>query len=174
MKEKTSWKALFIAKQPMDEMQKQTMLRIDHNGAWLVIVGLVASIAIQGLMGAGLKQVAGEFVVFLLMAGYELVAYLRAGIWCEWLKAGWATNLAAACLVGAVLLIYAMLLHSNLVYALRAAGYGGGLCFVLAQLSTVIYKSRHKALEDPDEEEATGHRMPPTIDETEEKKTDGK
>ena len=41
-----------MKKSNLDEMQEQALLRIEHTGCCLVFWGLLAAMAVQGVMGA--------------------------------------------------------------------------------------------------------------------------
>lgn len=95
-------------KSNLDEWQEQTLLRIERNGCWFAFWALLASLFIQqAVFGMGeLKAVAGEWIIFMLLAAYLAAACMQNGIWDRRLKADPKTNLlvslAAAILFAAV------------------------------------------------------------------------
>ena len=57
----------FFRKNNLDEMQEQKMLKIEHNGFWLLYWGLFAALLIQAVLYRGdLHAMTGELI--LLMA----------------------------------------------------------------------------------------------------------
>ena len=82
-------------KSNLDEWQEQTLLRIERNGCWLAFWALLASLFIQqAVFGMGeLKAVAGEWIIFMLLAAYLAAACMQNGIWDRRLKADPKTNL---------------------------------------------------------------------------------
>ena len=53
------------SKNMLDEMQDRKLLKIEEFGFWLVFWVLFAVILLQALMGATLKELAGEIAVLL-------------------------------------------------------------------------------------------------------------
>lgn len=64
----------------LDEMQEQTLRKIESQGFWLLWVGLLAAILVQPLLQVPSAQIPGEFTVFLAADGYLLLQCLRNGI----------------------------------------------------------------------------------------------
>lgn len=64
-----------------DEMMEQKLLKIEHNGMWISFWGLLIAIVVQAIMGVPFKQMAGEWIVFMVLALYTSIACLRSGIW---------------------------------------------------------------------------------------------
>ena len=50
----------------LDEMQDQKLLKLEEYGFWILFWTLLASILIQLITGAGMKEVIGEIIVFLI------------------------------------------------------------------------------------------------------------
>lgn len=67
----------------LDEMQEQTLLRIEHNMAWLAFYGLLCVILGHLLfLGAdAVRYLIGEFIVFFLISGYLVIDCVRKGVW---------------------------------------------------------------------------------------------
>ena len=143
-----------MKKNNLDEMQEQELLKIEHNGCWLAYWGLLAVIAVQMLMGAPGSQVLGEWIVFMVLALYIVIACLRKGIWDRHLKANRKTNLIisllAAAAAGILITVSNPYLSEPLDYVL-VAGISGGftfvLCFIALSLSMKLYKKRREKLE---------------------------
>lgn len=95
-----------MKKSNLDEMQEQALLRIEHTGCWLAFWGLLAAMAIQGILGAGIRELAGEWIVFMGLCLYLLVSCLRCGIWDRTLKANRKTNLIVSLIAGAAVGVF--------------------------------------------------------------------
>ena len=63
-----------MKKSNLDEMQEQELLKIEHNGCWLAFWGLLAVMAIQMVMGVPGTQMLGEWIVFMVLALYLVIA----------------------------------------------------------------------------------------------------
>ena len=143
-----------MKKNNLDEMQEQELLKIEHNGCWLAFWGLLAVMAIQMVMGVPGTQMLGEWIVFMVLALYLVIACLRKGIWDRHLKANRKTNLIISLLAGAaagiLITVSNPYLSEPLDYVL-VAGISGGftfvLCFIALSLSTKLYKKRREKLE---------------------------
>lgn len=145
-------------KSNLDEWQEQTLLRIERNGCWLAFWALLASLFIQqAVFGMGeLKAVAGEWIIFMLLAAYLAAACMQNGIWDRRLKADPKTNLlvslATAIFFAAVFAVVGYCNYRSLPGA--AATFAVlflGLFVVLfgaLSLSAAMYKKRANALEE--------------------------
>ena len=143
-----------MKKSNLDEMQEQALLKIEHNGCWLAFWGLLAAMALQMVMRVPGRQMLGEWIVFMALSLYIVIACLRKGIWGRRLKAGWKTNLVgsviAAVATGILVTLSNPYLSEPLDYVL-VAGLTGGFTFVLclAALSvcTRLYRNRRNKLD---------------------------
>lgn len=72
--------SLYSKKNQLDEMQEQTMRKIESHGFWLLWGSLLAAWIVQTVFGAADKA-AGEWVVFMIGCIYTGVACLRNGLW---------------------------------------------------------------------------------------------
>lgn len=72
--------SLYSKKNRLDEMQEQTMRKIESHGFWLLWGSLLAAWIVQMMFGAADKA-AGEWVVFMIGCIYTGVACLRNGLW---------------------------------------------------------------------------------------------
>ena len=72
--------SLYSKKNQLDEMQEQTMRKIESHGFWLLWGSLLAAWIVQTVFGAADKA-AGEWVVFMIGCIYTVVACLRNGLW---------------------------------------------------------------------------------------------
>lgn len=63
---------IFSKKNQLDEMQEQTLRKIESRGFWLMWWGLFAVIIFQLMMQADISQMAGEWIVFMAACLYTL------------------------------------------------------------------------------------------------------
>ena len=74
-------------KSNLDERQELKLLKIEHNGCWIAFWGLLIVMSIQMVMGNdSIKNLAGEWVVFMSLALYLSIDCMRNGIWDRKLK----------------------------------------------------------------------------------------
>lgn len=67
-------------KKKLDEREIMEMYKIEHYGFWFMYWALLASIFIQFIFfDASIKQVCGEWVVFMIAAVASSIAYYRGG-----------------------------------------------------------------------------------------------
>ena len=148
----------------LDERQEQTLLKIEHNGCWIAFWGLLAALIVeQFLFGPEFRYIAGEWIVFMVMAIYLAVDCLRNGIWDRRMKANGKSVLAASAIAGlvfaAVMFVITMIRYpGHPVGSASAALIGFAmtfvLCFIVLSLSAKSYKKRIEKLEqEPEEEE---------------------
>ena len=154
-------------KSNLDEMQEAKLLEIEHNGCWLAFWGLLIAMIVQLFTTdtADLpRTLAGEWILFMALAGYLGWTCLRNGIWDRRLKADRKTNLIASLIAAAVsgLISCALLL-------VRYHSVGGAvatfaicfvavfvICFLLLSLTARNYRKKLAQLESlGDEEEET-------------------
>ena len=143
-----------MKKNNLDEMQEQELLKIEHNGCWLAFWGLLAAMALQMVMRVPGRQMLGEWIVFMALSLYIVIACLRKGIWDRHLKANWKTNLIVSLLAAVATGIFVILsnpyLSEPLDYVL-VAGLTGGftfvLCFAALSVCTKLYRNRRNKLD---------------------------
>ena len=91
----------------LDEMQEQELLKIEHNGCWLAFWLLLGAMIVQSIVfrGMSFQTLAGEWIVFMILALYLAFACARKGIWDRKIpmsnKANLIISLIAAVVVGA-------------------------------------------------------------------------
>lgn len=143
---------IFSKKNQLDEMQEQTLRKIESRGFWLMWWGLFAVIIFQLMMQADISQVAGEWIVFMAACLYTLEECLRNGIWDRHIKASLSTSIVGS-LVGGVLSAVVMMFATH---SLAVAGVTGVITlvftFTLMQAAISEYKKRHQELENAPEE----------------------
>ena len=99
-----------MRKSNLDEMQEQALLKIEHNGFWLAFWGLLASMAIQALLGVAFSSLLGELIIFMVLCVYAVVSCLRHGLWDRNLKPNLNTNLLVSIVPGLAVGVFDMLL----------------------------------------------------------------
>ncbi|WP_130836367.1 DUF6773 family protein [Lachnoclostridium sp. Marseille-P6806] len=149
-------------KNNLDEYQEQSLLKIEHNGCYLVLWGLLAAILVQTALGAGFRETLGELLVLMALTVYMLAACIRKGIWDRRFKADPLTNLlfsgAAAVLTGLVVFVtnrrrYPEYPVGGLASAVIAAASVFVLTLPLLFVLAFLYEKRKKTLERPEEDE---------------------
>ena len=149
----------FFKRENLDEMQKQTLLKIESRGFWALWVLLLAALIIESLLGFTLREMAAEWFIFMLGCAYSIISDLRAGIWDRHLKANTKTNAVVSLTGGAAIFVWGLI---------KFAEFGVGVAVLLAvfmgvctwalfiatlQLSMKAYKKRHAELENPKEDD---------------------
>lgn len=149
----------FFKRDNLDEMQKQTLLKIESCGFWALWVLLLAALIIESLLGFTPREMAAEWFIFMLGSAYSVISDLRAGIWDRHLKANTKTNAAVSVVGGAVILVWGLIKFAEFgmgVAVLLAVFLGvctWVLCFATLQLTMKAYKKRHAELENPKEDD---------------------
>ena len=149
----------FFKRENLDEMQKQTLLKIESCGFWALWVLLLAALIIESLLGFTLREMAAEFFIFMLGCAYSILSDLRAGIWDRHLKANTKTNAVVSLTGGAAIFVWGLIKFAEFgvgVAVLLAVFMGvctWVLCFATLQLSMQAYKKRHAELENPKEDD---------------------
>ena len=143
---------IFSKKNQLDEMQEQTLRKIESRGFWLMWWGLFVVMIFQLMMQADISQMAGEWIVFMVACLYTLEECLRNGIWDRHFKASLSTSVVGS-LVGGVLSAVVMMFATH---SLAVAGVTGVITvvftFTLMQAAILEYKKRHQELENAPEE----------------------
>ena len=149
----------FFKRENLDEMQKQTLLKIESRGFWALWVLLLAALIIESLLGFTPREMAAEWFIFMLGCAYSLISDLRAGIWDRHLKANTKTNAAVSVVGGAAVFVWGLIKFAEYgagIAVLQATIMGvctGALCFATLQLCMKAYKKRHAELENPKEDD---------------------
>ena len=149
----------FFKHDNLDEMQKQTLLKIESCGFWALWVLLLAAVIIESLLGFTPREMAAEWFIFMLGSACSVLSDLRAGIWDRRLKPNTKTNVVVSVAGGAVVFVWGLIKFAALgagIAVLQAVIMGvctWVLCFALLQLSMKAYKKRHAELENPKEDD---------------------
>ena len=95
-------------KNNLDEMQEQELLKIEHNGCWLSFWGLLIAIIVQSFVFGNMdfRTLAGEWIVFMVLALYLAFACVRRGIWDRKLAMNTKTNLIVSAIAAVVMGIF--------------------------------------------------------------------
>ena len=136
----------FFKRNNLDEMQKQTLLKIESRGFWMLWVLLLAALIIESLLGFAPREMAAEWFIFMLGSAYSVISDLRAGIWDRRFKPNTKTNVVVSVAGGAAVFVWGLIKFAEFgmgVAALQAVIMGvctGVLSFALLQLSMKAYK----------------------------------
>ena len=148
----------FLKRDNLDEMQKQTLLKIESCGFWVLWVLLLAALIIESLLGFTLREMAAEWFIFMGGCVYSVVCDLRAGIWDRRFKPNTKTNVVVSVAGGAAVFVWGLIKFAEFgmgVAVLLAVFLGvctWVLCFATLQLTMKAYKKRHAELENPEED----------------------
>ena len=144
----------------LDEMQNQKLLQLEEYGFWIVFWALLVSIIVQLITGAGIKEVVGEIIVFLIGSVYLAITTLKNGLWTRSSVPSRKGNALASIIpvaaIGAInvfRMIQSKGISANalLVTAgIMAAAYAG--CFAILELFRAGSQKRRAELDDIDEE----------------------
>ena len=146
----------------LDELQQQKEKEIGNRGYWLAWWLLLAAIVVQGILGSGFNQMAGEWAVFMILCVYGLIEWLRNGIWMPSdTKPSLRKNLVWSVVAALLVLAYTLFVFGPAEWATPdpwlAGLVGGGLSFVLClallQAGTVLYYKRRHKLDNPEDDE---------------------
>ena len=149
----------FFKRDNLDEMQKQTLLKIESRGFWALWVLLLAALIIESLLGFTPREMAAEWFIFMLGSAYSVISDLRAGIWDRRFKPNTKTNAAVSVVGGAAVFGWGLIKFAEFgagIAVLQAVIMGvctWVLCFALLQLIMQAYKKRHAELENPKEDD---------------------
>lgn len=152
-----------ILKNNLDEMQEQKLLNIEHYGCWFAFWGLLISIIVQMILYRenSFRMLAGEWIVFMCLSLYILIACIRNGIWDRRLQATTKVNLIASAIAGLVVGVSNSLIsycnYGDMKTALLTAAFAlictFALCFAGLSLAASMYKKRKATLENKAEAE---------------------
>lgn len=139
----------------LDEMLERKLSKIEGTAMLLAFCGLFVAIVVQLVLGMGLRAVAGESAVLLIISVYSTVFGLKNGIWSRsaapTLKNDIVASIIAAVLMGVVFLIRVMIVdvvpeNTGLVAALSILAVGVG-CFILLEIMRWQYRHKRQKLD---------------------------
>ena len=149
-------------KSNLDERQEQRLLRIERNGCWLAFWGLLIAMGVQMVMSKGedVGRVAGEWIVFMVLACYMVWACMKEGIWDRRMKPDWKTNLIASLLAGVAIAVFFCLItdwevEQKVWMAIVSFFMTFASCYIFIMISVMVYKKRVEKLESEGDEEDT-------------------
>lgn len=149
----------FFKRNNLDEMQRQTLLKIESRGFWILWVLLLAALIIESLLGFTAREMAAEWFIFMGGCVYSLACDLRAGIWDRRFKPNTKTNALMSLVGGVVVFAWGLIKFAEfgLGLAVLLAAIMGvctfALTFALFQISMKYYQKRHTELENPKEDD---------------------
>lgn len=148
---------IFSRKNLLDEMQEQTLLKVESRCFWLLWWGLLIAIVIQQIMGVRARELAGEGILFTLVSLYMVVACLRNGIWDRHIRASTSANLAGSLVGGIAIFVLRIAQGGSWPGGLLSGIFTALLCFVVMQTTAFLYRKRHEQLEHTEEDDHEGN-----------------
>ena len=149
----------FFKRNNLDEMQRQTFLKIESRGFWVLWVMLLAALIIESLLGFTAREMAVEWVIFMTGCVYSVASDVRAGIWDRRFKANTKTNALMSLVGGAAVFVWGLVkfVEFGLGLAVLLAAIMGACTFALMlavfQICMKYYQKRHAELENPREDD---------------------
>lgn len=150
-------------KNNLDERQEQALLHVEKNGCWIAFWGLLAAQMIEMIVwGPEFKVIAGEWIVFMVLAIHLVSGCLRNGIWDRHLKPDWKTNLIASALAavvfGSVMFVGAIVRYPGHTEGAASAGAISGalvfvFCIIALSIAKKAYEKKQAQLDAEPEEE---------------------
>lgn len=70
-----------IIKKGLDELQKQILSGIESRGFWIAFWGSLILLIVQMIFANNIISVISSWLLFMVLAIYEAVSCLKAGIW---------------------------------------------------------------------------------------------
>ncbi len=145
----------------LDEMQNQKLLKLEEYGFWIMFWVLLVSIIVQFMAGAGIKEVIGEIIAFLMGSVYLAITTLRNGLWTRSSapsrKGNALVSMIPAAVIGA-LHVFRMIqtngVSANALFVtvgIMAAAYAG--CFAILEIFRASSQKRRSELDDIGESE---------------------
>lgn len=147
---------IFSKKNLLDEMQEQKLLKVESRSFWLMWWSLLIAMLVQRILGATAKELAGEWIVFMIACLYSLVECLRNGIWDRHFRATLGANLLGSIVAGAAVFLLSLAQRGYWLGALFAGAFTFILCLTVLQAITAVYKKRHAQLEHTEEDDHEG------------------
>lgn len=73
-----------LGKKEIDERQQADLNRVTSYGYWIAFYLLLAAVVVKGfIMGRPLREWAVEWIVFMILAFYEVAACMKIGVWTQ-------------------------------------------------------------------------------------------
>ena len=138
---------LFNRKNQLDEMQEATLRKIESRGYWVLWAGLLIVMVAQMVMGAPGKQMAGEWIVFMIGCGYMIAACARNGLWDRHLMPKASTNALLSGIAAVAMTLLQGFTRGYWLFSCITGILTGLLCFGALELLMGITKKRREALD---------------------------
>ncbi|WP_418591303.1 CPBP family intramembrane glutamic endopeptidase [Gemmiger sp.] len=119
----------FFKRDNLDEMQKQTLLKIESCGFWALWVLLLAALIIESLLGFTPREMAAEWFIFMLGCAYAVISDLRAGIWDRRFKPNTKTNAVVSVAGGVAVFVWGLI---------KFAALGAGIAVLQAVIMGAV------------------------------------
>lgn len=132
----------------LDEREMMEMYRIEHGGLWLMYGLLCAAILVQLLLGADLKQMAGEITVVAVTSVAMIFANARHGIWDQNSRPSVRGNAAYSLAVGVLVAAVRVAVGRSALAALLAGAGAGAACMLLLTCLMQYMKHRQKKTDE--------------------------
>ena len=132
----------------LDEREMMEMYRIEHRGLWLMYGLLCAAILVQLLMGADLKQMAGEIAVVAVTSVAMILANARHGIWDQNSRPSVRDNAAYSLATGVLVAAVLAAVGRSAPVSLLAGACGGAACMLLLTCLMQYMKHRQKKTDE--------------------------
>ena len=87
-----------IIKKGLDELQKQILLGIESRGFWIAFWGSLILLIVQMIFANNIISVISSWLLFMVLAIYEAVSCLKAGIWNSSLYISKISSIIAICM----------------------------------------------------------------------------
>lgn len=151
-------KTSFFRKSKLDEMQELKLLKIESHGYWIGFWGLLLAMMVQVVLTdptGDFRPLTGEFIVFMCMAVYMVIACIRNGVWDRHIPATPKANIGVSLLSATVFaLFFALLNYKNYqnatvaayVFVIQFVMLGVGLSVALT-LTSALYRRKRRKLD---------------------------
>lgn len=136
--------SLYSKKNVLDEMQEQTMSKIEGRGFWLMWGGLLAAMVIQMLTGNA-EKATGEGVVFMAGCVYTVAECVRNGLWDRHLSSSMGANAVCSLLAAVAVTVLHGLTYGYWMGAAFTGVSTGLLCFALLQFCAHLVQKNRKS-----------------------------
>ena len=143
--------SLYSKKNVLDEMQEQTMSKIERRGFWLMWGGLLAAMVIQQLTGNA-EKATGEGVVFMARSVNPVAEWLRNRLWDRHVSSSMGGNAVCGLLARVAVTVLHGLTYGYWMGAAFTGVSTGLLCFALLQFCAHLTQKNRKKLDDEPEE----------------------
>lgn len=156
-------------KNNLDEMQEQTLLKIEARGMWIAFYGLLLLMLVQVLING--RQLAasfmGEGILLFVLSVYIVASCLRHGIWDRRLRPTPKTNTVLSAITGAAVgvvmgvrsyLDWHAAVGSVAVF-IFCAGMTFVLCYGAMTVCSKLYEKKKTKLESEEDDSTEDNRV---------------